>query len=158
MTFGLIDRKNHEIYTYMGEVFEAIDNAQNQYNWLVADCECYPESKKFEQLFSQEYCWLSGKELSEIVVQEEFQWIWGVLCGFEKHITLEEVLKYPLPSARDYNGYYQNPVSVQHPLSSVEIAPSDSSWIVIVSKDKRIVDNYLKRYPKTEELSVYNQK
>ena len=71
---------------------------------------------------------------------------------------MEEVLKYPLPSAEDYNGYYQNPVSLQHPLSSVEIVPSDSSWTLIISKDKNIIDSYLKIYPKCEELLIVNQR
>ena len=75
-----------------------------------------------------------------------------------KNITVEEVLKYPLPSAEDYNGYYQNPVSLQHPLSSVEIVPSDSSWTLVISSDKDIIDGYLKRYPKCEELSTFNQR
>ena len=76
----------------------------------------------------------------------------------EENITVEEVLKYPLPSAEDYNGYYQNPVSLQHPLSTVEIVPCDSSWTLIISRDKVIIDGYLKRYPKCEELSTFNQR
>ena len=71
---------------------------------------------------------------------------------------MEEALKYPLPSAEDYDGYYQNPVSLQHPLSSVEIVPSDSSWTLIISKDKTIIDSYLKRCPKCEELFSFNQR
>lgn len=157
MIYGLIDRKIHKYYTHMRVVFEAIGNAQDNYNWLITDCECYPNSKEIEQMLDQEYCWLSGKELSNIVAQEDFQWIWGVLCGFDKDIPLEKVLKYPLPSAQDYNGYYHNPVSIQHPLSSVEIVPSDSSWTLIVSKDKTIVDRYLKCYPKAEDLSQFNR-
>ncbi len=157
MTYGIIDRKNHEYYTYMSKVFQAIDNAQKQYNWLITDCECYPKSKGIRQMLDQEYCWLSGEKLSAIVEQEDFQWIWGVMCGFEKDIPLEDVLKYPLPSAVDYNGYYQNPISLQHPLSSVEIIPSDSSWTLIISKHKLIVDSYLKNYPGCEDLSSFNQ-
>ena len=157
MIYGLIDRKNQKVYTYMRVVFKAIGNAQENYNWLITDCECYPKSTEIAQMFDQEYCWLSGKELSHIAAQEDFQWIWGILCGFEKDIPLEEVLKYPLPLARDYDGYYHNPVSLQHPLSSVEIVPFDSSWTLIVSKDKMIVDRYLSCYPKAEDLSQFNQ-
>ena len=158
MTYGIVDRKNRKYYTYMSEVFQAMDNAQLQYNWLITDCVCYPKNKENEKLFAQEYCWLSGDELSTIIEQEDFQWIWGCLCGFSKDITMEEVLKYPLPSAEDYNGYYQNPVSLQHPLSSVEIVPSDSSWTLIISKNKTIIDSYMKRNPKCEELFFFNQR
>ena len=157
MTYGIIDRKNHKYYTHMSKAFQAMDNAQLQYNWLITDCICYPQNNDIEKLLDQEYCWLTGDELSAIIEQEDFQWIWGCLCGFTKDITMEEALKYPLPSAVDYNGYYQNPVSLQHPLSSVEIVPCDSSWTLIISRDKAIIDDYLKRYPKCEELSAFNQ-
>lgn len=156
MTYGVVDRKSHKFYTYMSAVFEAIGQRQKQYNWLIADCECYPENEEFEQLFSGKYCWLSGEELSEIIAKEDFQWIWGVLCGFEKEIPLEDVLTYPLPVSMDYNGYYCNPVSLQHPLATVEIVPFDSTWTVLVSKDKAIVDRYRERYPKAEDLSEFN--
>lgn len=158
MIYGIIDRKSHKFYTHMCAVFDAIGNAQERYNWLITDCECYPKNKQIAQMLNQEYCWISGKELSKIVAQEDFQWIWGILCGFEKDIPFEKVLKYPLPSAQNYNGYYHNPVSLQHPLSRIEIVPSDSSWTLIISKDKAIVDDYLKCYSKAEDISLYNHK
>ena len=143
MPFGIIDRRNHKYYTHMSYVFQAINNAQTEYNWLITDCECYPTNKKIESLLNQKYCWLSGDELSTMIKQEDFQWIWGCLCGFTKDIPLEKVLSHPLPSAQDYNGYYQNPLSLQHPLSSIEIIPCDSSWILVVSENKNLIDNYL---------------
>ena len=158
MTYGIIDRKNHKYHTYMSKVFQAMDNAQLQYNWLITGCICYPQNNDIKKLLDQEYCWLTGDELSAIIEQEDFQWIWGCLCGFSKDITMEEALNYPLPFAEDYGGYYQNPVSLQHPLSSVEIVPSDSSWTLIISKDKTIIDSYLKRCPKCEELFSFNQR
>ena len=158
MAYGLIDRKSHKFYTHMRTVFQAIENVQKQYNWLITDCECYPKNKEIEQLLEQEYCWLSGEELTDIVLKEDCQWIWGCLCGFQKDLPLEEVFMHPLPSSNDYNGYYQNPVSLQHPLSSVEIVPCDSSWILIISKDQSIIDSYTKKYPKSEVLSEFNQR
>ena len=106
MTYGLIDRKSHKFYTYMRTVFQAIENVQKQYNWLITDWECYPKNKEIKQFLDQEYCWLSGEELTDIVMKEDFQWIWGCLCGFQKNISLEEVLMYSLPSSENYNGYY----------------------------------------------------
>ena len=157
MIYGLIDRNTHEYYTYMSIVFQAIKNKQTQYNWLISDCECYPLDEEIDQLLNQEYCWLSGEELTELVAKEDFQWIWGALCGFEKDIPLDEILKFPLPSAQDYNGYYNNPISLQHPLSSLEIIPCDSSYTLLISKDKTIIDRYLSEYPKAETLSIFNQ-
>ncbi len=158
MAVGIIDEHIHKFYTYMSDVFKGINNIQKQYNWLISDCVCYPKCNEFKKIFSQEYSWLSGEELTAIIDKEDFQWIWGVLCGFEKNITLEEVLKHPLPTSQEYNGYYQNPVCLQHPLATVEIVPSDSSWLLLISKDKDIIEKYLKYYPKAEDLSVFNQK
>ena len=158
MIYGIIDRKNHEHYTYMSKFFQAMDNAQLQYNWLITDCVSYPQNKDIEKLLNQEYLWLSGDELSAMIEQEDFQWIWGCLCGFSKEISPEQVLRYPLTSAEDYNGYYQNPVSLQHPLSSLEIVPSDSSWTLIISRDKSVIDSYLKQCPECEDLFSFNQR
>ena len=158
MTYGIIDKKNHKYYTYMSKVFQAMDNAQLQYNWLITGCICYPQNNYIEKLLDQEYCWLTGDELSAIIEQEDFQWIWGCLCGFSKDITVDEILRYPLPSAENYSGYYQNPVSLQHPLSTLEIIPSDSSWTLIITKEKNIIDKYLRSYPECEDLSLFNRR
>ena len=58
------------------EVFLNIKEAE-KYNWLITYIECYPRSQKIQKIFDGEYCWLTGKELLEIMNQEEFQWIWG---------------------------------------------------------------------------------
>lgn len=158
MIYGLIDQNIHEYYTYMNTVFDAIENAQKQYNWLVTDCVCYPKDKNIKQMLDREYCWLSGDELSELTYKEDFQWIWGALCGFEKDIPLDEILKHPLPSAENYDGYYNNPVSFQHPLSSLEIIPCDSSWVILISKNKSIIDSYKHKYPQAEDLSAFNER
>ena len=158
MTYGLIDEQSHQYYTYLSTVFEAIRNIQNQYNWLIADCECYPVDEEINRMLNKEYCWLTGEELTELIDKEDFQWIWGVLCAFEKDIPLDEILKQPLPSVQDYNGYYTNPVFLQHPLAALEIIPCDSSWLLLISKDKSIIESYMSEYPKAEDLSLYNER
>ena len=49
------------------KVFDAIDNKQNEYNWLITDCECYPNDKKIKelyQLFEKIYEMFLSKSLS----------------------------------------------------------------------------------------------
>lgn len=60
-------------------MFDAIGNEQNEYNWLITDYECYPQTQSIDDKLSHEYCWLSGNELTNIVESEDFQWIWAVL-------------------------------------------------------------------------------
>ena len=114
------------------------------------------KSKSFEKLFYREYCWISGEELSEIIAQEDFQWIWAVLSGFEKDIPLSEVLKHSLPTV-DYTGFWDVPPAMQHPLAAVEIVPFDSSFTLFLSRDKQLTDSYISAFPQSEELAAYNK-
>lgn len=87
-----------------------------------------------------------------------FQWIWAVLSGFEKSITLDEVLEYPLSYAEEYTGFWENPISIQHPLATVEIVPWDSSLTLIISRERKIVDDFKEGFPLSEDLNYYNKK
>lgn len=55
------------------------------------------------------------------VAKEDFQWIWAALSGYEKDSPLSSVLQYPLPYADGYIRFWNNPLSIQHPLAAVEI-------------------------------------
>ena len=157
MVYGLIDRKQQKYYTLLSNIFKAINNRQNNYNWLITSAECYPHNKNFKNLLDRDYCWLSGEELTKIIAHEDFQWIWAVLSGFEKDITLDEVLSYPLPSV-DYEGFWQLPLSIQHPLATVEIVPFDSSYTLVLSKNEQLVSDYYSAFPKSEDLRRFNSK
>ena len=155
----IMSKKDLPGYTLLKQVLINLDLNNKDYIWLISDIEAYPSNKELEKEINEKgYLILSTKELMSILDEEDFQWIWGCLCGFTKDIPLEKVLSHPLPSAQDYNGYYQNPLSLQHPLSSIEIIPCDSSWILVVSENKNLIDNYLAKYPTCEDLSSYNNK
>ncbi|MFA9376305.1 MAG: hypothetical protein ACERKZ_06065 [Lachnotalea sp.] len=156
--YGVILEKGEKCYTYLAKVFTAINDVQKNYNWLITDCVCYPQTNKFEELLSKDYCWLSGEELTEIVEKEDFQWIWAVLSGFEKNIMLEDILKFPLPYIDGYVGFWKNPISIQHPLATVEIVPWDSSLTLMISKESKIVSDFKKTFPLSEDLAFYNER
>lgn len=156
MVYGAILEKGEKYYTYLCKVFDAIGNRQNEYNWLITNCECYPATQKFSEMLDKDYCWLSGDELTSIVNAEDFQWIWAVLSGFSKDIPLAKVLESPLPLADGYTGFWKNPVSIQHPLASIEIVPWDSSLTLLISNQKDLVDNFMKAFPLSENLQLYN--
>ncbi|HBL85334.1 MAG: hypothetical protein A2Y17_01975 [Clostridiales bacterium GWF2_38_85] len=159
MVYGAIDEKSEKGYTCLKRVFGAIQNKQIDYNWLLTYVDCYPQNPIFDELLNKEYCWLSGDELTSIVQKEDFQWVWAVLSGFDKDIPLLEVLiKYKLPYADGYKGFWEDPISIQHPLASIEIVPWDSSFVLIFSKQKEIVDNFMKAFPLSEDMELYNTK
>ena len=156
MVYGAIDSKSKKTYTYLKEIFAAINNKQTEYNWLITNAEILTHSEELNVFNTEEYCFLSGEKLTKIVTQDDSQWIWGVLSGFDKRIPLEEILKYPFPEADGYTGFWKNPLSIQHELASIEIVPFDSSFVLVFSKSKEIVDDFRKAFPKSQDLSEYN--
>lgn len=156
--YGAILRKGEEYYTYLYRIFTGINMVQKDYNWLITDIVAYPNTKEYQDLFSKEYCWLSGEELTNIIEKEDFQWIWGVLSGFEKSIDIKEILNRSLPYTDDYEGFLKNPLSLQHPLASIEIVAWDSSLSLIISRDRQIINDFRLNFPLSEDLEIYNKK
>lgn len=153
---GAILDKGEKYYTDLSKIFSAINGVQNKYNWLITDCECYPQNDTYNEMFSREYCWLTGEELSEIVKADDFQWIWAVISGFDKDVLLDDILKFDLPYADGYTEFWKNPISLQNPLAKIEIVPWDSSLTLIISKEDKIVDDFLKNLPLSQNLENYN--
>ena len=156
MVYGAIDEKNNKYYTFLKEIFFAIKDKQLDYNWLITNADIIANSEELNAFNTGDYCFLSGEKLTSIVSQDDSQWIWGVLSGFDKSIPLEEILKYPFPYADGYPGFWKNPLSIQHPLATVEIVPFDSSLVLVFSKSKEIVDNFKDAFPESQDLSEYN--
>ena len=157
MEYGAIDEKSEQWYTLLCKVFEAIKNKQKDYNWLITALDGVPQ-KIEECCKGKDHCWLTGEELSQIVAEDDGQWVWAVLSGFDKSIALSEVLKYPRPYADGYGGFWENPLSMQHPLAAIEIVPWDSSLVLFFSKQEDLVRDFLDFFPLSEELSAYNAK
>ena len=140
MHYGAILAKGEVGYTDLDKVFAALGNIQENYNWLITDCECNVDIPELQY----NYCWMSGNEL--MALQRKYhnpQWIWAVLSAFEKSVTEEQVLEYPLPDARDNR--------VQHPLATFGIVPFDSSFVLVFSREKEIVDRFRAYFPLSED-------
>jgi len=156
MVYGAINEKGEKIYTYLPTLFDAIDHAQLDYNWLITDCFCNFDTEVTLEFKKKGYCWISGEALTKLVLKDDIQWIWAVLSGFSKNIPLKKVLKYPLPFADGYGGFWHNPISMQHPLATIEIVPWDASLTLFFSTDKELVDKFRTGYPLSEDLTVHN--
>ena len=155
MVYGAVNRKDEKYYTSLKKLFDAINNKQLEYNWLITDWTCYPNNPKTDDMLRKDYCWLTGEELTDLVTQEDFQWIWAVLSGFDKSVELSDILKYDLPYAEDYEGFWSKPISMQHPLAKIEIVPWDSSMTMIFSDNKGIIDSFRAAYPYSEDFEEY---
>lgn len=153
---GLIIDKGEKFHSYFAKIFSKIPVLVQNYNWLVTNAECNPQNLEDRDKLNEKYYWLSGKELSEILEREDFQWIWGVLSGFPTNITLENILKSELPYADGYTGFWRNPITIQHPLAEVEIVAWDSTYSILISKNDIIIDEISDVYPQSQNLEEYN--
>ncbi len=100
---------------------------------------------------------MTGEELTEMIEDENFQWIWGVLSAFPKDVTKDMVLEYKLPIADGNDKIWKNPISIQHPLSVIEIIAWDSSMTTFISRYDDIVKKLAVSNSLAEDLEEYNK-
>lgn len=152
----MVEKLRSEYFTNMKDVFDAIGNIQTNYNWLITDYECniYPSNKI---PFNNPYIWIDGQTLANIVMENEIQFIWGVFSAFEKHISLNSVLNHKLPFADGNKELWDADIRIQNPLAEIEIISWDSGLLLVISKDEKIIDNFLKGYPNATDLAEYNR-
>lgn len=139
----------------MKEIFCFIEGVE-EYNWLITNIECFPRNKEIAQFLQRDYCWITGEQLLKLVHKEDFQWIWGVFSAFQKDIEYNMILRHPLPFADGYIGFWQNPITIQHPLADMEIVSWDGSLILVISKQNKIIDKLIKEKKHTLDLEKYN--
>ncbi len=155
---GAIVYKGEKNYTFLKKIFNSINNVQKDFNWLITSHECYPMNEQISNILSSKWCWLTGEELTKIIDEEDFQWIWGCLVAFPKEISLEEIFKYDFPSAGKNNNLWNKPLSMQHPLSEIELIAWDSSMTVLICRNDKLIDIFMNNIPLAENLEQYNEK
>ena len=158
MVFGAILEKGERFYTRLLGILQAIEPLHEPFNWLITSCECYPQDPKTDELFSQEYCFLSGEELIALLEQDDFQWVWSVFSAFGKDVSLEEILTYPLPFADHNPAFWKNPLTMQHPLTQIEIVAFDSSLTLFLSNQQPLTEQFRRAFPLSEDLRQYNER
>lgn len=154
---GVVINKGERYFTHLGSIFNSIENIQKDYNWLITGHECYPQNAEYVEKLSKEWCWLTGEELTEMIEDENFQWIWGVFSAFPKDVTKDMILEYKLPKADGNNKIWKNPISIQHPLSVMEIIAWDSLMTIFISRCNDIVEKLIVSNPLAEDLEEYNK-
>ena len=150
--------KGEKWYTDLFKIFQTMDDEQLKYNWLITDCICYPKNQKYEELFDQEYTWITGEELTKIIEDENFQFIWAVFSAFPKTIKLKEVLNYKLPLADGNTQFWVDEVSIQHPLAEIEIIAWDSTLTIFMSNIDSLTINFMDKFPLAEDLCEKNKR
>lgn len=154
---GLILNKGESYYSSFAKLFEEVEQLSRDFNWLISNAECYPQKLEYVEKLKMPYTWITGEELLQILCLDEFQWIWGVLSGFNKNVKLSEILKYELPYADGYTSFWKSPLTMQHPLAEVEIVAFDSSCSLFISKSHKIIERIAAVYSQAEDLEQYNK-
>ena len=137
------------------KVFNCIKELKN-YNWLITDMECYTDDKNLLNVIDNKYCWVQGKDLLKLLKIESSQWVWGVFSAFSKNIGLNDVLKYEYPYADGYKGFWKNPLTIQHPLATLEFVIWDGNFILVISEDHKIISDIMKKNNNARDLELYN--
>ena len=152
---GIVINEGEEFYTDLKALFEAMGSSYKEYNWLITDYECYPQEERLAEIFSGEPVFISGQEIIDLLQIENFQWIWGVFSAFDKCVKKEDVFKYDSPVSEENENIWKMPLSLQHPLSSIEIIAWDSSLTVIISKDEAVISTLMKNKDSSIKLEQF---
>ncbi len=139
----------------ISNIFSYIEDIA-KYNWLITNIECYPSDEEIARKLADEYCWIEGKDLFQLLNKEDFQWIWGVFSAFPKNIELKEILKYNSPYADGYKAFWTNPITLQHPLAVTEITAWDGLTILVITKNNEIVNTLIEQHAFAQDLEKYN--
>lgn len=153
MVYGAILDTGQEYFTDMHTIMHGLGDVGPRHNWLITDWTCYaypPEMREDVE-------WKTGAELMQMLDRAlGVQWVWGVFSGFEPHITKEQVMQYSVPYADGNAGFWTNPLTIQHPLASVEIDAFDGSFTLLFSREKKICDDFRAAFPLSKDLSEVN--
>lgn len=153
MIYGAILDKGQQHFTNMHIIMHGLGDVGPHHNWLITDWTCYaypPEMREDDE-------WKTGAELMQMLDGlSGVQWVWSVFSGFKPHVTREQALQYPSPYANGNPGFWTNPLTLQHPLASVEIVAFDSAFVLILSKEKKIYDVFRAAFPQSKDLFEMN--
>lgn len=153
---GIVIQNENKYFTFLREVFLSIDNIQKKYNWLITNYECYPQLKKNLKILSNDYCWITGEDLTAMIESENFQWIWGVFSAFPQNISKDIIMQYEFPEADGNERLWKNPIILQHPLAEIEIIAWDSTMTIFISREDSIANMLQKKFNYSVDLVKYN--
>lgn len=156
--YGLIieELRKYKYIPRLKELINALESA-NKYNWLLSSYDVnYPELPK-QSFLGGGFTWLTGETLTESLKKDP-HFIWCVATAYNKNILLDDVLQHPLPFADGYGGFWTPELTMQNPLSEIEIVIWHGYQVLIFSKSKEVIDKFAGAYPNAEDLREYNSR
>jgi len=134
-------------FTNMQQIFSALGNICEDYNWFISDIET---NFYIPDVFNNTDQWITGKALNNILNNYEIQFIWAVFSAFKKG-TKFEISKSPYV---EDNPIYWNGIeaNVQLENAEFEIACWDSSGTILVGINQELASKFCMTYPETKSL------
>ena len=156
--FGLIlaNQMKNGHYSDFYELLGAIEEEVKKFNWLLSDYgECgYPSEGKHN---GKPFIWTNGDKLLEISRQYHVAYCFCVATAYPKDVSLEDVLQSTLPFADGYDGFWAPNVTMQNPLSEIEIIQWDATYFLIISTSKAVITKFAEKHPEALDLAQYNR-
>lgn len=134
----------------------ALEGIQREFNWLITahECFCWPSG---EDIFNEESVLLSGDEFTDIVTQNNIQFIWGILSAFDKSTHIDIKNLEVIPTFDGEWKYGREDAHTQHPLAIAEIVCVDSSYTIFISKNEDLSNRIIKHYSDAQDLNQWNR-
>jgi hypothetical protein len=123
-----------------------ISTANNQKDSPLSQRDSCPN--EIIKSLNNDYMWITGENLYQIIEMYKIQFVWGVFSGFDKDISFERIMEYELPKSEGYN-HSENKLDTQNPLAKVELVADDSTCLFFKSK----IDIYTKKFKEYFPLS-----
>ena len=133
-------------YTHLLKILKSLGGSNLKYKWLISDIEAYPQNKSYNDLFNNDYIFLSNHELLTILENEDIQFINGIFSAIPANFKKNEVFQYAIPRINKIDLKYYVALNIQHPLADMEIACIDSTYFSITSRQE-INKDFFKEYP-----------
>lgn len=133
-------------YTHLLKLLKSLGGSNLKYKWLISDIEAYPQNKSYNDLFNNDYIFLSNHELLTILENEDIQFINGIFSAIPANFKKNEVFQYTVPRINKIDLKYYVALNIQHPLADIEIACIDSTYFSITSRQE-INKDLFKEYP-----------
>lgn len=140
---------------YLNDIFAHFGGKEKNYNWLISYYEYLNSAGKYP--VHNDYIFLNGLEMHELI-EEGGQWVWGGFSAFEKRLSLENILEYPLPDPYENVCHvFQKDFRMTNPLAEMEIDAWDGTYSTIIMKDEQLFQKLKKEIRGSVDLYDYNQ-
>ena len=141
--------KDGQYHTFLGRVFDGLEDRQRDYHFLLAGVEAYPETPDF-QFVNQAPVWIPGEELTRMIRQEDFQWVWGALLAFSTSCSKEQILSgvraLYVPEASDQDSWHIRNRFLETGAEFM-IYAEDSAYTELLLRNRKLLELFCRHEP-----------